>query len=388
MTATTQREESIATAGGRLLMAIELGRREWKVGFTTGVGQRTRRRTVPADAWARIHEEIAAARSRFRLPADTPVTSCYEAGRDGFWVHRYLTSLGVENLVVDSSSIEVNRRARRAKTDRIDLEKLLSMLRRHLSGEQKVWRVVRIPSEQDEQRRHPHRELWTLKHDRRRVTNRIAGLLATVGIFVNVNATFPTRLERLMQWNGTPIPERLRARLAHEWENVKLFTTQIEALERARRLELRQNADGAVALVRQLLQRRGIGEQTAWLFVTELFAWRQFRNRREVGGITGMVGTPYRSGLLNHEQGISKAGNKRVRAMAVQIAWSWLIYQRQSALTQWYTQRFARGGPTARNIGMVAVARRVVIDLWRYLDAGVIPEGAVFKDHAVAPSGG
>jgi transposase len=369
-------------------MAIELGRREWKVGFATSVGQPTRRRTVAADAWGRIHEEIAAAKSRFRLAADAPVTSCYEAGRDGFWVHRYLTSLGVENLVVDSSSIEVNRRARRAKTDRLDLEKLLSMLRRHLGGEQKVWRVVRIPSEQDEQRRQPPRELWTLKQDRRRVTNRIAGLLATVGIFVKVNAKFPTRLDQLMQWNGEPIAVVLRARLAREWEKVQLFTTQIEALERARRLELRQNADAAVALVRRLLQLRGIGEQTAWLFVTELFAWRQFRNRREVGGITGMVGTPYRSGLLNHEQGISKAGNKRVRAMAVQIAWSWLIYQRQSALTAWYTQRFARGGPAARKIGIVAVARRLVIDLWRYLDAGVIPEGAVFKDQAIATSGG
>ena len=388
MTVTTQREECVATAGGRLLMAIELGRREWKVGFTTGVGQRTRRRTVPADAWDRIREELAAAKRWFGLPADTPVTSCYEAGRDGFWVHRYLTSLGVESLVVDSSSIEVNRRARRAKTDRIDLEKLLSMLRRHLGGEQKVWRVVHIPSEQDEQRRQPHRELWALKGDRRRVTNRIAGLLATVGVFVKVNAKFPARLDRLMQWNGQPIPAVLRARVAREWEKVELFTTQIQALERARRLDLRQHADAAVALVRQLLHLRGIGEQTAWLFVAELFAWRKFRNRREVGGITGMVGTPYKSGLLHHEQGISKAGNKRVRAMAVQIAWSWLIYQRQSALTQWFTQRFARGGPTARKIGIVAVARRLVIDLWRYLDAGVIPEGAVFKDHAAATSGG
>jgi transposase len=166
------------------------------------------------------------------------------------------------------------------------------------------------------------------------------------------------------------------------------LTTQIQALERARRLELRQPADAVVARVRQLLALRGIGEQTAWLFVTELFAWRQFRNRREVGGITGMVGTPYRSGLLKHEQGISKAGNKRVRSMAIQIAWSWLIHQRHSALTHWYTERFARGGPVARKIGIVAVARRLVIDLWRYLDAGVVPEGAVFKDPAVAPSGG
>src|SRR6516162_3905583 len=159
MTVTTQREECTATASGRLLMAIELGRRQWKLGFTTGVGQRPRRRTVSTHAWDRVREEIAAAKIRLRVPADAPVVSCYEAGRDGFWVHRYLTTLGVTNLVVDSSSIEVSRRARRAKTDRIDVEKLLAMLLRYVDGEASVWRVVRVPSEADEERRQLHREL-------------------------------------------------------------------------------------------------------------------------------------------------------------------------------------------------------------------------------------
>jgi transposase len=312
-------------------MAIELGRRNWNVGFTTRLGRRIRRRTLPADAWDRLPEEIAAAKQRLAL---------------------------------------------------------LSMLRRHLSGEKKVWQVVHIPSEQDEERRQPHRDLWTLKRDRTRVTNRIAGLLATVGVYVRVDAKLFQRLDRVMQWNGQPIPATLRARVAREWEKVALFTTQIQALERARRLELREQADASVALVRRLLELRGIGNQTAWLFVTELFAWRQFRNRREVGGITGMVGTPYRSGLLHHEQGISKAGNKRIRSMAIQIAWGWLIHQPRSALTPWYSERFARGGPVARKIGIVAVARRLVIDQWRYLDAGVIPEGALFKHHALATNGG
>jgi transposase len=343
-------------------MAIELGRRQWKVGFTTQHGQFIRRRTVPADGWKRLPKEIAAAKTRLGLSADAPVASCYEAGRDAFWIHRYLTSIGVNNLVVDSSSIEVNRRARRAKTDVIDLDKLLSMLRRHLSGEQKVWHVVHVP-------------------------NRIVGLLATVGVYIKVDAKLLTRLEQLRQWNEELLPAKLRARVAREWEKVALFTTQIAALERARRLDLGEKTDAA-ALVRQLLRLRGIGEQTAWLFVTELFAWRRFRNRREVGGITGMIGTPYKSGLLNHEQGISKAGNKRVRSMAIQIAWSWLVYQRHSALTSWYAHRFARGGPVARKIGIVAVARRLVIDLWRYLDAGVVPKGAVFKDRAVVTTGG
>jgi transposase len=384
MTGTTQRQESSAPRSDQLLMAIELGRRQWKVGFTTQLGQRIHRRTLAAHEWDRLAEMVAVAKKRLGLPTDAAVTSCYEAGRDGFWIHRYLTTLGLENLVVDSSSIEVNRRARRAKTDAIDLAKLLSMLRRHLGGEKNVWHVVHVPNEEDEARRQPHRELWTLKRERTRVTNRITSLLATVGVYIKVNAHFPTRLDQLRQWDGQALSPPLRTRVAHEWEKVALFTTHIDGLERTRRRELRERTEGAVVLVRQLLQLRGIGEQSAWVFVTELFAWRRFRNRREVGGITGMVGTPFRSGLLNHEQGISKAGNKRVRAVATQIAWSWLTYQRQSALTLWYTARFADAGPVARKIGIVAVARRLVIDLWRYLDAGVIPKGAVFKDHVIA----
>jgi len=387
MAVTTQRAECIASGECRLLLAIELGRRQWKLGFTTGVGQRPRRRTIGTDAWDRVRDEIAAAKVRLRLPADTPVMSCYEAGRDGFWVHRYLTALGVTTLVVDSSSIEVSRRARRAKTDRIDVEKLLGMLRRYVGGERPVWRIVRVPSETDEQRRQLHRELAALKRDRARVTNRIAGLLATVGILLKVDTTFPGRLEQLTQWNGESIPVPLRARLTREWQTVQLMTTQIRELERGRRAALQESREAAVALVRRLLALRGIGETAAWLFVMELFAWRKFRNRREVGAITGLVGTPYKSGRLDHEQGISKAGNRRVRALAIQIAWGWLTYQPQSGLTQWYTRRFAQGGTRARKIGIVAVARRLVIDLWRYLDAGVIPDGAVFKESSGVATG-
>jgi transposase len=387
MTVTTQREECIATLGGRLLMSMDLGRRQWKLGFTTGVGQRPRRRTLSTDAWDRLPEEIAAAKKRFGLPADAPVISCYEAGRDGFWIHRYLTSLGIENLVVDSSSIEVNRRARRAKTDRLDVEKLLAMLLRYTGGEKTVWRIVRVPTEADEQRRQRDRELFTLKQDRTRVTNRIAGLLATVGVLLKVDARFGVRLNRLRQWNGQPVPEALRVRLAREWEKVELLTTQINDLDQARRAMVRESRDEAVALVRRLLELRGIGDNAAWVFVTEFFAWRGFRNRRQVGGSTGLVGTPYTSGAVKHEQGIGKAGNRRVRAIAVQIAWGWLRHQQESALTHWYNRRFADGGPVARKIGIVAVARRLVIDLWRYLDAGVIPDGAVLKGRSIVASG-
>jgi transposase len=377
MTVPTQREECTAAVGGRLLMSMELSRRQWKLGFTTGAWDNAR-----AGARCPPTRRIECGR-RSRPPSggfsSLPTRRRYEAGRDGFWIHRYLTSLGVENLMVDSSSIEVNRRARRAKTDRMDVEKLLAMLLRYVDGEQTVWRIVRVPSEADERRRQLHRELLTSKRDRVRVMNRIAGLLATVGVLLNVDARFRVRLDRLRQWNGQPLPEALRVRLAREWQKVELLTTRIHDLERARRARLRESRDEAVALVRRLLQLRGIGDNAAGLYVMELFAWRGFRNRRQVGAGTGLVGTPYKSGTLDHEQGISKAGNRRVRTMAVQIAWGWLTYQRQSALTRWYDRRFAHGGPRARKIGIVAVARRLVIDLWHYLDAGVIPEGAVLK---------
>jgi transposase len=375
MTPTTRDEQ----AAPRLLMAMELGRREWKLGFTTGVGQSTRRRTLRADSWRQVADEIAATKARFGLSTDTAVVSCYEAGLDGFWVHRYLGSLGVSNLVVDSSSIEVNRRARRAKTDRLDVERLLALLLRYVGGEQSALRVVRVPGEADEHGRQLHRELLALKRDRTRVTNRITGLLATQGVHVSVRADFGDRLEALTLWNGEPVAVALRMRLLREWQKVELFTTQIRALEHARHEAVRHSDEHAVVLVRRLRELRGIGDHAAWLFVMELFAWRQLKTRREVAAITGLAPTPYRSGTLDREQGISKAGNAAVRAIAIQIAWMWLLHQPQSQLAQWYEARFAHGGQRARKIGIVAVARRLMIDLWRYLEVGVIPEGAVLK---------
>jgi transposase len=375
MTPTTRDEQ----AAPRLLMAMELGRREWKLGFTTGVGQSTRRRTLRAESWRQVADEIAATKARFGLSADTAVVSCYEAGLDGFWVHRYLGSLGVSNLVVDSSSIEVNRRARRAKTDRLDVERLLALLLRYVGGERSALRVVRVPGEADEHGRQLHRELLALKRDRTRVTNRITGLLATQGVHVSVRADFGDRLEALTVWNGEPVAVALRMRLRREWQKVELFTTQIKNLEHARHEAVRHSDEHAVVLVRRLRELRGIGDHAAWLFVMELFAWRQLKTRREVAAITGLAPTPYRSGTMDREQGISKAGNAAVRAIAIQIAWMWLLHQPQSRLAQWYEARFAHGGQRARKIGIVAVARRLMIDLWRYLEVGVIPEGAVLK---------
>jgi transposase len=362
-----------------LYLAFELGNKEWKLGFTIGQGQSPRRRRIDAGDLAALRWEIGQAKKRFGLPEATPVLSCYEAGRDGFWLHRYLTASGVENLVVDSASIEVNRRAKRAKTDRLDVRKLLSMLIRYHSGEKKVWSVVHVPSVEAEDKRHLHRELGTLKVDRTRHTNRIKGLLAGQGVRMPVQGDFLERLERVRLWDGSPLPPGLQSRLKREYVCWQFVDGHIQELEAERAEMLRTSRDPSVEQVRQLLRLRAIGENSAWLFVMEFFGWREFRNRREVGSLAGLTPTPYQSGDEMQEQGISKAGNRSIRAMVIEIAWAWLRYQPQSELSRWFLRRFAHGSKRVRKIGIVALARKLLIAFWRYLAFGEIPAGAQLK---------
>jgi transposase len=237
-----------------LYLAFELGNKEWKLGFTIGQGQSPRRRRIDAGDLAALRWEIGQAKKRFGLPEATPVLSCYEAGRDGFWLHRYLTASGVENLVVDSASIEVSRRAKRAKTDRLDVRKLLSMLIRYHSGEKKVWSVVHVPSVEAEDKRHLHRELGTLKVDRTRHTNRIKGLLAGQGVRMPVQGDFLERLERVRLWDGSPLPPGLQSRLRREYVCWQFVDGHIQELEAERAEMLRTSSDPSVAQVRQLLR--------------------------------------------------------------------------------------------------------------------------------------
>jgi transposase len=363
-----------------LSLAFELGNREWKLGFTTGFGQPPRERTIAARDMPALATEIAEAKRRFALPVSARVLSCYEAGRDGFWLHRALTQQAVENLVVDSASIEVNRRARRAKSDRLDVRKLLTMLLRYDAGERRVWSVVHVPTPVEDDRRQLHRELTRTKRDRARVTNRIKGLLASQGVPLATLQDLPTQLPTVRLWDGTPLLPGLVARLDREWAKVTMLTAQMRTLQAARRALLRTaTADPAVAQVRQLLALRAIGPESAWLYVMEFFSWRQFHNRREIGALAGLTPTPYQSGDLQREQGISKAGNRHIRAMAIEIAWAWLHYQPTSALAHWYNTRFGHGSSRVRRIGIVALARKLLIALWQYLETGVPPEGAVLK---------
>jgi len=381
-TSVTSRIEQDTLPHPTLYLAFELGKDTWKLGFTIGMAQPPRERTIPAGDVARLQQEIARAKQRFGLLADAHIMSCYEAGRDGFWLHRYLVAQGITNHVIDSASIEVNRRQRRAKTDRLDVRKLLTMLLRHSAGEQKVWSVVRVPSVDEEDRRQLHREMQTAKQDRTRVINRIKGLLAGHGVQLALQGDVEAQLDQMQQWDGAPLPSALRTRLKRAWQQVGFLTAHIQTLEAERRALLRRREDPVIAQVRQLFTLRGIGINSAWLYVMEFFAWRDFQTPKQVGALAGLTPTPYQSGQARRELGIAKAGNRHIRAMAIEIAWAWRRFQPDSALSQWYERRFGAGSARLRKLGIVALARKLLIALWRFVKTGVLPEGAVLKPAA------
>jgi transposase len=374
---TAIRNEQTTTSSPRLHLAFELAWSQWKLAFTIGHGQPPRLRTIAARDLAALRGEIAKAKKRFGLPDDAEVVSCYEAGRDGFWLHRWLLSQGVINVIVDSASIEVNRRKRRAKSDRLDAGKLVSMLLRYHAGESKVWSVVKVPEVADEDRRQLHRELIAVQDERTEHTNRIKALLAGQGIaLANVTAEFPEELPKLRCWDGSELGADLQMRLLREFARWQLSDRHVKDLELLRKRRIRADETPHIERVRDLLALSGIGLSGSWLLVYELFAWRKFTNRRQVGSMVGLTPTAYQSGDSSREQGISKAGNRALRRMMVELAWTWLRWQPNSELSRWYARRFADHGKRARKVGIVAVARKLLIALWRYLEHGEVPAGA------------
>jgi len=382
---TLQREDS--TKGLVLKMALELSMSKWKIAF--GWEDQARYVTIGARDLDRLQEEIGKAKKRFGLLEGVGVLSCYEAGRDGFWLHRYLRSCGIGNLVVDSSSIEVSRRKRRAKTDRLDARKLLGMLVRHAGGERGFWSVVRVPGEEEEGARHLHRELEVLRKERTMHRNRILSLLILQGVVVKnpSGRKFLVELESVRRWDGQGIPEEMKRRIIREHGRLRTVEEQIYALKKEEERQVREGAGEAMVKVRKLMSLMGIGMVSSYKFVREAFGWREFRNRREVGALAGLTPTPYDSGGRGREQGVSKAGNGRIRALAVEMAWVWNRFQPRSKLSRWYQERFEGGGKRMKRIGIVALARRLLIALWRYLEKGVIPEGARLRPtRALIPS--
>jgi transposase len=368
---TTLQDGTIAQAS--LYMAIELSNTKWRVGFSDG-RHNARQVTVMAGDRGELLAAMTKAKAQFKLAAAAKVESCYEAGRDGFWLHRFLVERGIANRVVDAASMEVQRRARRAKTDRLDLDKLLSALVRECAGEARVWRVVRVPSVAEEDARRVHREVERLKCERTAHGNRIQSLLVLHN--VRIKHVGGRRLAKWLLDQDGVLPAQLYAEIRREAERLQLVEAQLRALGAQRKAELAAQADRQILGLAQL---RAIGPDSAWVLVRELFGWRKFSNRREVGSAAGLTGCPWASGELQREQGISKAGNRRVRWLMIELAWAWRRYQPESALTQWFETRFGAGGARTRRVGIVALARRLLIALWRYLEDGVIPEGAQLK---------
>lgn len=378
MTETARALESTASAW--LDMAFELGSTKWVLAFTTArATQRPRLRQIGAGDLAALAREVALAKVKLGLPADAPVRSCYEAGRDGFWLHRWLTARGIRNVVVDSSSIEVNRRARRAKTDRLDASRLLALLRRWAAGEARVWSVVHVPTPEAEAARQLTRELATVRADRGRVRSRIQGLLATQGVRCALTRRFADRLTELTTGDGRPLAPAFCERLTREWTHLQTIDARLTALETAQRQRITAAAEPVGRIAQQLCALRGVGDVSASLYSAELFATRTFRNAQQLGALTGLVPVPYRSDQRVQDQGISKAGRAELRRVSIQLAWGWLRWQPESALARWFAERFARAGGRSRRIGIVAVARKLVIALWRFVEHGEVPAGAQLK---------
>jgi transposase len=379
--------ENDSTRGGSVLTAaLELAMNRWKLALQDEQHERpvlyAANEEGAAERLAQVISLIDEVKRKWRLIEPVRIVVMYEAGQDGFWICRALQNIGYEVLVVDPASIPVERHARRAKTDRLDALRLISCLRGWLRGERDRMHPVRVPSAEAEALRHLARERGQLQKELIQHRDRIRKLLHTVGHWGHVDATFADRLEKgeVRCHANRPLSCYLKNRLQRECERLALVERQFKELESSVAREL----PGEVAQnVQRLQQLCGIGRTGAFRLMLELF-WRSFSNRRQVGACVGLVPQPYDSGESRIDQGISKASNARLRALIIEMAWMWVRYQPQSAISRWYSQRIVgKGDPGAgkrsKRIAIVAVARRLVIALWRYLKDGVVPEGCKLK---------
>lgn len=350
--------------GAALDMALELSAQRWQLAFGLGLATPSRRRTIAARDGAALRREITAARRRLGVLDAAPVRSCYEAGRDGFWVHRLLEQAGITNVVVDSASIEVNRRQRRANTDRLDADAWLRRLIRYWLGERDQWKGGHVPTPDAEDARHAERAMATVVGERTRQRRRIHAVLATHGVRVSITRHLGDRLAGLTTPAGAALPPGVRGRVALAWRMCVRVDAELRQARRLQQASVRAAASPADQRARRLQQLKGLGVGSAAILAKEVFA-RDLRHRREVGALSGLVPVPYRSGDAGHDQGISRAGLRHVRRVMVELGWAWVRWQPQSALTRWYHARFGAGGPRLRRIGIVALARKLLIALWR-----------------------
>ena len=385
---TTSPSDQLTPSQRCLHMAIELSAAKWKLGFSDSVARRPRIRTIDAGQLEQLTLEIEAAKKTLRLDPETPVVSCYEAGRDGFWIHRCLISMGIESYIVEPASVEVNRKKRRAKTDRIDVERIVIALIRSLAGEKYACRMIRIPEVDQEDARNLNREMRTLKNEKTSHTNRIRSLLVTQGITdISIDHRFPEQLERYQTGDGHALGQQLKARLQREFQRLALTVDQIRELQMQQAAMLRQAAKAehqarkterhqVAPLAHHLSQLAGIGPVTSWTLSAEVFSWRDIGNRRQLAALTGLTPTPHSSGEEEKEQGISKSGRGELRSLMIEVAWGWLLFQPDSELSKWYRRRFDDGTRRNRKRGIVALARKLLVALGKYVRHGELPEGA------------
>ena len=374
------------TAGqfGTIFVAIELSQKSWLVTLhSPDKGKLSRHKLEGGD-----HAELLALISRVReraaraLGGVPAVVSCYEAGYDGFWLHRLLTAAGIMNYVFDPASIAVDQRARRVKTDRIDGEKMLRTLMAYLRGEPQVVRIVRVPAPEQEDARRASRERGRLVKEQTAHTTRIKALLRLLGMAVGNprRRDWLTWLAAQRDWQGQAVPPRMLSEIRHEHARLMLVREQLEALAQASAQADPAPAAAPMAERSELLLRlKCLGPAFATTLTSEVF-YKDFRNRREVASYFGLTPSPWQSGGIDRDQGISKAGNPRARCAAIELAWLWLRHQPESALTRWYRSR-THNNASKRNkrIAIVGLARKLMVALWRYLTTGLVPEGAVLK---------
>jgi transposase len=363
-----------------IYVAFELSKASWKVGVLLPGSAKMSRFTVVGGDVTALLGRLASLRAKAeRCGQPVRILSCYEAGLDGHWLHRWLTDQGVMSYIVDPSSIEVSRRGRRAKTDRIDLEKLMRSFLAYLRGEPRVCSMLHVPSAEDEDRKRSSRERERLLKERTAHTNRIKALLFGQGIrdVMPLKPGFIASLEDMRTGDGRMLPLRLKEEIVREHERLCLAYKQIAELEAQSKAELRAAASGsAAAKIMQLVDLKSIGVISGQELVNEVF-YRSFDNRRQVGSYFGLTGTPYDSGESRREQGISKAGNRRARTLALELSWLWLRHQPDSELSRWFRERVGDLKGRIRRIAIVAVARKLMVALWRYLTTGLVPTGAV-----------
>ena len=362
-----------------LYCALELSKNSWLLATQFPGRDNPSLHPIRGGDAEQLMVKLDAAQDRLtKISGQVPrVILCYEAGYDGFWLARFLEQCGIECLVMEPASLQVNRKARRVKTDRIDVEKLLHALIAWCRGERHVCSMVVIPSAEEEDLRRSHRERDRLIRERTAHINRIKGLLFGQGIRgINVKSRYKTLTPAdLVTGDGRPLPERLAREIAREIQRVALVQEQLREIERERDL-----APTPCAVTEhkrhQLLRLNGIGLASAPILAREVY-YRQFANRRQVGSYLGLTPSAYDSGESRRSQGISKAGNSLARTVMIQIAWLWIRHQPESELTKWFRRRTQGQSKRMRRVMIVALARKLAIALWRYLETGLIPHGAV-----------